>query len=145
MIAGFTAAERDYTRRNLDQFFSTLPTVANGFLLKTWRSPQAGQPKVPLAAKVAGRAGKGPSRRVGRTRGWTATGCGTTDPGRVARLTHASTRSERHTLRGCGMKSPQKLHWTNAVVAGVEGYPTVQREWLFCRSVLNAATMVISG
>jgi hypothetical protein len=52
MIAGFTTAERDYIRRNLDQFFSTLPTVADGFLLKTWRSgPQAGQPKVPLAAK----------------------------------------------------------------------------------------------
>ena len=52
MIAGFTAAERDYVRRELDQFFSTLPTVADGFLLKTCRSgPQAGQPKVPLAAK----------------------------------------------------------------------------------------------
>ena len=52
MIAGFTAAERDYIRRELDQFFSTLPTVADGFLLKTWRSgPQAGQPKVPLPAK----------------------------------------------------------------------------------------------
>jgi hypothetical protein len=25
MIAGFTTAERDYIRRNLDQFFSTLP------------------------------------------------------------------------------------------------------------------------
>jgi hypothetical protein len=49
MIAGFTTAERDYIRRNLDQFFSTLPTVAEGFLLKTWRGgPQAGQPKVPL-------------------------------------------------------------------------------------------------
>jgi hypothetical protein len=52
MIAGFTVAERDYIRRNLDQFFSTLPTVADGFMLKTWRSgPQAGQPKVPLPAK----------------------------------------------------------------------------------------------
>src|ERR1700729_1194245 len=52
MIAGFTTAERDYIRRNLDQFFSTLPTVADGFLLKTWRSgSQAGQPKVPLPAK----------------------------------------------------------------------------------------------
>ena len=46
MIAGFTTAERDYIRRNLDQFFSTLPMVADGFLLKTWRSgPQAGQPR----------------------------------------------------------------------------------------------------
>jgi hypothetical protein len=44
MIAGFTAAERDYIRRELDQFFSTLPTVADGFMLKTWRSgPQAGR------------------------------------------------------------------------------------------------------
>jgi hypothetical protein len=52
MIAGFTAAEQDYIRRELDQFFSTLPTVADGFMLKTWRSgPHAGQPKVPLPAK----------------------------------------------------------------------------------------------
>ena len=65
MIAGFTTAERDYIRRNLDQFFSTLPTVADGFLLKTWRSgPQAGQPKVPLPAKVsmAGRTRLYPAR-----------------------------------------------------------------------------------
>jgi hypothetical protein len=52
MIAGFTAAERDYIRRELDQFFSTLPTVADGFLLKIWRSGRyAGQPKVPLPAQ----------------------------------------------------------------------------------------------
>jgi hypothetical protein len=52
MIAGFTAAERDYIRRELDQFFSTLPSVAEGFLIKTWRSgPEAGKPKVPLPAK----------------------------------------------------------------------------------------------
>ena len=52
MIAGFTAAERDYIRRELDQFFSTLPTVAEGFMLKVWRSgPRAGQPKVPLPAQ----------------------------------------------------------------------------------------------
>jgi hypothetical protein len=52
MIAGFTTAERDYIRRELDPFFSTLPKVANGFLLKTWRSrPQAGQPKLPLPAR----------------------------------------------------------------------------------------------
>jgi hypothetical protein len=30
LIAAFTAAERDYIRRELDQFFSTLPTVAEG-------------------------------------------------------------------------------------------------------------------
>jgi hypothetical protein len=52
MIAGFTSAERGYIRRELDQFFSTLPTVADGFQLKTWRGgPQAGTPKLPLPAK----------------------------------------------------------------------------------------------
>jgi hypothetical protein len=52
MIAGFTAGERDYVRRALDRFFSTLPTVAEGIMLKTWRGgPQAGQPKVPPAAQ----------------------------------------------------------------------------------------------
>ncbi len=51
--APFTPAERDYIRRELDMFFSTLPSVAEGFHLKTWRGgPQAGQPKVPQA--VAG-------------------------------------------------------------------------------------------
>jgi hypothetical protein len=49
MIAGFTTAERDYIRRELDVFFSTLPSVAEGFQLKTtWRSgPDAGEPKLP--------------------------------------------------------------------------------------------------
>jgi hypothetical protein len=48
----FTPAERDYIRRELDMFFSTFPTVAEGFHLKTWRGgPQAGQPKLPPAAK----------------------------------------------------------------------------------------------
>jgi len=52
MIAGFTAGERDYIRRELDQFFSTCPTVAEGIHLKTWRGgPEAGRPKVPPAAK----------------------------------------------------------------------------------------------
>jgi len=52
MIAGFTAGERDYIRRELDRFFSTLPSVAEGFQLKTWRGgPEAGKPKVPLTAK----------------------------------------------------------------------------------------------
>ena len=46
-----TAAERDYIRRKLDMFFSTLPSVAEGFHFKTWRGgPQAGQPKVLQAA-----------------------------------------------------------------------------------------------
>jgi hypothetical protein len=52
MIAGFTSSERDYIRRELDQFFSTLPSVADGFQIKTWRGgPQAGKPKLPLPAK----------------------------------------------------------------------------------------------
>jgi hypothetical protein len=48
----FTPTERDYIRRELDMFFSTFPSVADGFQLKTWRGgPQAGQPKLPPAAK----------------------------------------------------------------------------------------------
>ena len=50
--AGFTPGERDYIRRELDMFFSTLPSVAEGFQLKTWRGgPQAGQPKLSPNAK----------------------------------------------------------------------------------------------
>ena len=49
---GFSPSERDYIRRELDMFFSTLPTVAEGFQLKTWRGgPQASQPKVPPVAR----------------------------------------------------------------------------------------------
>ena len=41
-VTGFSASERDYIRRELDMFFSTLPTVAEGFQLKIWRGgPQA--------------------------------------------------------------------------------------------------------
>src|ERR1700756_3295526 len=48
----FTPGERDYIRRELDMFFSTYPTVAEGFQLKTWRGgPQAGQPKLPPPAR----------------------------------------------------------------------------------------------
>jgi hypothetical protein len=47
-----TPAERNYIRRELDMFFSTFPTVAEGFQLKTWRGgPNAGQPKLPPAAR----------------------------------------------------------------------------------------------
>jgi hypothetical protein len=47
-----TPAERDYIRHELDMFFSTFPTVEEGFQLKMWRGgTQAGQPKVPPAAK----------------------------------------------------------------------------------------------
>jgi hypothetical protein len=46
-LAGFTPRERDYIRGELDMFFSTLPTVAEGFQLKTWRGgANAGKPKV---------------------------------------------------------------------------------------------------
>jgi len=52
LIAGFTAKERDYIRSELDMFFSTLPSVAEGFQLKNWRGgPQAGKPKIPQAAQ----------------------------------------------------------------------------------------------
>jgi hypothetical protein len=47
-----TPAERNYIRRELDMFFSTFPTVAEGFQLKTWQGgPHAGQPKLPPAAR----------------------------------------------------------------------------------------------
>jgi len=50
-VGGFTPGERDYIRRELDMFFSTYPSVADGFQLKTWRGgSQAGQPKVPSIA-----------------------------------------------------------------------------------------------
>ena len=52
MIAGFTSAEREYIRSELDMYFSTLPSVAEGFQIKTWRGgPQAGKPKIPQAAQ----------------------------------------------------------------------------------------------
>jgi hypothetical protein len=51
-VVGFAVGERDYIRRELDMFFSTFPTVADGFMLKTWRGgSQAGQPKLPPAAR----------------------------------------------------------------------------------------------
>jgi hypothetical protein len=51
-IAGFTPGERDYIRRELDMFFSTLPSVAEGFHLKTWcDGTEAGKPKLSPIAK----------------------------------------------------------------------------------------------
>src|ERR1700686_3321496 len=51
-VTGFPRGERDYIRRELDMFFSTLPTVAEGFPLKIWRGgPEAGKPKLPPVAK----------------------------------------------------------------------------------------------
>jgi len=50
--AEFTQSERTYIRRELALFFTTLPTVAEGFQLKTWRTgPNMGEPKLPPAAK----------------------------------------------------------------------------------------------
>ena len=47
-----TPIERAYIRTQLDRFFSTYPTVAEGFQLKVWRGgPQAKEPKLPPAAK----------------------------------------------------------------------------------------------
>jgi hypothetical protein len=51
-VAAFTTSERMYIRRELDQFFSTLPTVAEGFQLKYWRTgPKQGYPKLSPAAE----------------------------------------------------------------------------------------------
>jgi hypothetical protein len=57
MIAGFTTGERNYIRRELDIFFSTLPSVAEGFQLKTWRGgADAGKPKLsPIAKELIAR------------------------------------------------------------------------------------------
>ncbi len=50
--APFTPSEREYIRRELDMFFSTLPSVADGFLLRTWRGgPLVGQLKLPAVAQ----------------------------------------------------------------------------------------------
>src|SRR5208337_375443 len=56
-VATFTAREREYIRRELDSFFSTLPSVAAGFHLKTGRGgPEAGKPKLsPTAAGLLDR------------------------------------------------------------------------------------------
>lgn len=52
LAAGFTPGERAYIRSELDMFFSTLPRVADGFMLKTWRGgPEAGKPKLSPVAK----------------------------------------------------------------------------------------------
>ena len=52
-VCPFNAQEREYIRRELDLFFGTLPSVADGFQLRTWRSgPLAGQPKLPPALRT---------------------------------------------------------------------------------------------
>ena len=51
-IPGFTPSERAYIRNELDIFFSTLPSAAEGFQLKTWRGgPERGKPKISPVAK----------------------------------------------------------------------------------------------
>jgi hypothetical protein len=48
----FTPAERAYLRNELDRYFTTLPTVAEGLMLRTWKTgPRAGQPKLGFAAQ----------------------------------------------------------------------------------------------
>ena len=48
----FTPVERAYIRSELDRYFTTLPTVAEGLMLRTWKTgPRAGQPKVGPAAR----------------------------------------------------------------------------------------------
>jgi len=48
----FTAAERAYIRGELDRYFTTLPTAAEGLMLRTWKTgPRAGQPKLGPAAQ----------------------------------------------------------------------------------------------
>ena len=49
--AALSSAERAYIRRELHGFFGTLPTAAEGFMLRTRRTgPEAGRPKLPPAA-----------------------------------------------------------------------------------------------
>ena len=49
----FTAPERELLRRELCRHFGQDPAVADGLLLRTWRSgPQAGQPKLPPAIRT---------------------------------------------------------------------------------------------
>ena len=48
----FTPTERAYIRSELDQFFGTFPTVADGIQLRTWRTGERkDQPKLPPAAQ----------------------------------------------------------------------------------------------
>ena len=48
----FTAAERAYIRRELDEVLATLPAASDGFHLKTRKTgPSAGEPKIPPAGQ----------------------------------------------------------------------------------------------
>lgn len=46
----FTAAERDFIRREVCKHFGSFPALADGIFLRTWRAgPNAEQPKIPTA------------------------------------------------------------------------------------------------
>ena len=48
--AAFSAAERDFIRREFCKHFGSFPTLADGIFLRAWRSgPKADQPKTPKA------------------------------------------------------------------------------------------------
>jgi hypothetical protein len=48
----FTPTERAYIRNELDRYFTTFPTVAEGLMLRIWKTgPRAGQPKLGPAAQ----------------------------------------------------------------------------------------------
>ncbi len=48
----FTAAERDFIRREFCKHFSSFPALADGIFLRTWRAgPDAGRPKIPKAMR----------------------------------------------------------------------------------------------
>ncbi len=54
LAASFTRAERDYIRHELDQFFSTFPSVAEGFQLRDLaRRPAKGRTKAVTASQDA--------------------------------------------------------------------------------------------
>ena len=46
---GFTAAEREYIRGELNRFFSTYPSVAKGFQLKIWFQISSPSDEIPFA------------------------------------------------------------------------------------------------
>lgn len=51
-LDNFTAAERAYIRRELDEVLSTLPAAADGFLVRTRKTgANAGNPKIPPAGR----------------------------------------------------------------------------------------------
>ena len=52
MPSSFTPRERELIRREFCSHFGQDPSVADGILLRTWRSgPHRGEPKIPLAVQ----------------------------------------------------------------------------------------------